>query len=258
MAAFKDLSNALADEVLNDMADNFFGARKDIDDTMEYFESLSKQLFENVDEIFESCALLQKVCLGEVGYKEFWDLAGINPELYNFPEQTECSSFDDTPSFSLTNKTEYTKWVSIAYHQLARRIEAYMNGLITDNEANHGRKMRSLNRMDFYLFAEDINRKIDKVNKNISPSDVLKFTKSLDPETVVKENITGCVGPDCSAIDSQMAFKPIVIEELGLPEFPDLPDGKHTPPFIQDFCSQMYSKNKSQVKVLLEQLQKSI
>ncbi len=87
MADFKDLSNALADEVLNDIADTFFGARKDIDDSLEYLDSLSKQLLEKVDGIFESCVLLQKVCLGEDGYKKFWKFAGINRNNFKFPSQ---------------------------------------------------------------------------------------------------------------------------------------------------------------------------
>ncbi len=257
MADFKDLSNALADEVLNDIADTFFGARKDIDDSLEYLDSLSKQLLEKVDGIFESCALLQKVCLGEDGYKKFWKLAGINRNNFKFPSHTECSHFDTAPTFSLTSKREYTKWVSIAYHQLASRVEVYMKGVLTDHGSHKGRKIRSVNFMDFNLFAEEVNRKIDKVNSNTSPSDVLKFAKSLDHETVEKEKITGCVGPECAVIDCQMAFKPIDLGKFGLPDFPELPSGSDSRSFLNDFCAQMYAENKMQVKELLKELRKS-
>jgi len=257
MADFKDLSNALADEVLNDIADTFFGARKDIDDSLEYLDSLSKQLLEKVDGIFESCVLLQKVCLGEDGYKKFWKLAGINQNNFKFPSHTECSQFDTAPTFSLTSKREYTKWVSIAYHQLASRVEVYMKGVFTDHGSHHGRKVRSVNFMDFNLFAEEVNRKIDKVNSNISPSGVLKFAKSLDHEAVEKEKITGCVGPECDVIDCQMSLKPIDLGKFGLPDFPELPSGDDSRSFLSDFCAQMYAENKIQVKELLKELRKS-
>ncbi|SME93014.1 hypothetical protein [Desulfovibrio gilichinskyi] len=258
MADFKDLSNALADEVLNDIADTFFSARKDIDDSLEYLDTLSKQLLEKVDGIFKSCALLQKVCLGEDGYKKFWELAEINRNIFKFPKQTECSRFEDTPTFSLTSKSEYTKWVSLAYHQLASRIEVYMNGVFTDDGSHHGRKMRSVNFMDFNLFAEEVNRKIDKVNNNTSPSNVLKFAKSLDHEAVEKEKIAGCVGPECAVIDGQMAFKPINIGGFGLPDFPELPNDDASLSFLSDFCAKMYAENKIQVKELLKELRESL
>ncbi len=254
MAALKDLSNALTDEFLNDMATNFFGARKDIDDTLEYFESLSGQLLEQIEDIHKSCALLRLVCFGEDGYNEFCKCAGIDPSLFNIPSGTEPTTFTDKPSFSITNKGEYIKWVSLAYHQLAHSVEKYMHGIVTSSKADQGRKIRSLNRIDFYLFAEDINAKIVKVNTNSTPSEVLKFTKSLDPVAVAKQNITGCVGPECDIIDNDMAFKTINIEELNFPEFPDLPADEKIPSFVCKFCSKMYAKNKSEVKSLLKKL----
>ncbi|OEU69668.1 MAG: hypothetical protein BA863_16655 [Desulfovibrio sp. S3730MH75] len=254
MAAFKDLSNALTDEFLNDMANNFFGARKDIDDILEYFESLSGKLLEQVEDIHKSCALLQLVCFGEEGYNDFLKRADINPSIFNFPNKTEPAVLTDKPSFSITNKGEYIKWVSLAYHQLAYRVEKYMHGIVTSDKADQGRKIRSLNRIDFYLFAEDINAKIIKVNTNSTPSEVLKFTKSLDPEAVAKQNVTGCVGPECALIDNDMAFKTINIEELNFPEFPDLPADEKLPSFVCKFCSKMYAKNKSEVKDLLKKL----
>lgn len=258
MADFKDLSNTLADEVLNEVADTFFGARKEIDDSLEYLDALSKQLLEKVDGIFESCALLQKVCLGDRGYKKFWEFAGVNPNIFVFPKQTECSCLDSSPTFSLTSKGEYTKWVSLVYHQLASRIEIYMNGVFTDDESLPGRKMRSVNRMDFYLFADEINRNIDKVNRNASPSNVIKFAKSLDHETVEKEKITGCVGPECNSIDGQMAFKHIDIQGYGLADFPELLADESIPSFLREFCTMMYAENKEQVKELLKELRKSV
>ncbi|WP_031484348.1 hypothetical protein [Maridesulfovibrio frigidus] len=254
MAALKDLSNALTDEFLNDMATNFFGARKDIDDTLEYFESLSAQLLDQVEDIHKSCALLQYVCLGEGGYSEFCKCAGIDPSIFNIPSQTEPAEFTGKPSFSITNKGEYIKWVSLAYHQLAHSVEKYMHGIVTSSKADHGRKIRSLNRIDFYLFAEDINAKIVKVNTNSTPSEVLKFTKSLDPETSSKQNITGCVGPECAIIDNDLAFKTINIEELNFPEFPDLPADEKNPSFVCKFCSKIYANKTLEVKDLLKKL----
>ncbi len=257
MADFKDLSNALAEEVLNDVADTFFGARRDVDDSLEYLDILSKQLLEKVNGIFEACVLLQKVCLGDAGYKKFWELAEINRNIFKFPKRAECSRFDTVPTFSLTRKHEYTKWVSIAYHQLALRVEIYMKGIFIEEDSHHTRKVRSVNFMDFNLFVEEVNRKIDKVNSNTSPSDVLKFAKSLDQEAIEKEKITGCVGPECSVIDGEMAFKPINLEEFGLPDFPELTIGDDSRSFLNDFSRQMYAENKVQVKELLKELRKS-
>lgn len=256
MADFKDLSDALTDEVLSEMADSFFGARIDIDDALEFFHEVSEELNGKLYKIFKVCALLEKICLGREGYSDFWLSTGISRDLFNYPPGVDSAVFLDTPSFSISSKGEYIKWFNMAYEMLSLCIIDYMHGIYRDD--GNGRKVRSTNRDDFFRMADEINIKIEKVNNNVSASDVLKFTKSLDPAGMQKENIAGCVGPQCKVIDNEMAFTVIAIKDIDFPEFPDLPQRKEISSYIAEFCSETYSSDKHRVKELLKNLRQSV
>ncbi len=252
MADFKYLSDALTDEVLSEMADSFFGARIDIDEALEMFHQVSEHLHEKLYRIYRGCALLEQISLGRNELDQFWLSAGIDRKVFHFPAGVEPAEFFETPTFSFTTRGEYIKWFGIAYELLAERIADYMHGIYRDD--GKGRKIRSANRDDFFSMAKEINIKIDKVNHNVTASDVLKFTKSLDPVEMEKENIAGCVGPQCQVIDGEMAFKLITIKDIEFPHFPDLPPRKEVASYINEFCSENYSRDKNRVKALLKLL----
>ncbi|WP_415712952.1 hypothetical protein [Maridesulfovibrio sp.] len=255
MADFKDLTDALTDEVLSDMADSFFGARVDVDDALELFHEVSEKLHIKLYQVFRVCALMEKVCLGPDGFNDFWVCTGMSRNRFYYPAGVEFASILDNPPFAFTGRGEYIKWLGIVYDMLAVAIEDYMHGSIKDD--GKGRKIRTVNREDFFKMAEEINIKIEKVNKNITASDVLKFTKSLDPESIHKENIAGCVGPECKAIDDEMAFTVITIKDIDFPEFPILPDRKEIASYISGYCSQVWAHDKVRVKALLKDMRKN-
>ncbi|TIH13433.1 hypothetical protein D0S45_15060 [Marinifilum sp. JC120] len=255
MADFKDLTDALTDEVLSDMADSFFGARVDVDDALEFFHEVSEKLHVKLYQVFQACALMEKICLGPDGFNDFWVCTGMSRDRFYSPAGVECAPIMDKPPFAFTGRGEYTKWLGIAYDMLAIAIDEYMHGSIKDD--GNGRKMRTVNREDFFRMAEEINIKIEKVNKNVTASDVLQFTKSLDPESVHKENIAGCIGPECKVIDDEMAFTVITIKDIDFPQFPDLPVRKEVASYISGYCSQVWTRDKVRVRALLGELRKN-
>lgn len=256
MADFKDLTDALTDEVLHDMADSYFGARVDVDDAIEFFHEVSEQLHVKLYKVFRACALMEKICLGPAGFHDFWVSAGLSRDRFFYPAGVECATIIGRPSFAFTGRGEYIKWFSIGYEKLARCIEDYMHGSIKDN--GNGRKVRTVNREDFVRMADEINVKIEKVNRNVTASDILKFTKSLDPSAVQKENIAGCVGPQCQVIDDEMAFHMITIKDIDFPKFPDLPPQREMATYISGYCSQVWARDKVRVKALLNDLRKNV
>ncbi|WP_027722825.1 hypothetical protein [Maridesulfovibrio zosterae] len=256
MADFKNLSDVLAEEVMSDVADTFFGARIDIDDALEYFHTVSEKLHEKLYKVFRAYVLLEKISLGSERLNDFWKTTGISSDPFKIPPGIECAGLLVTPTFSLFARNEYIKWYGMAYDLLRERINEYMHGTYKDD--SNGRKILSANRDDFFRMCNEINIKIEKINRNVSASEVLKFTKSLDPSVAKKENITGCVGPQCKAIDDEMAFTVITIKDIDFPAFSDLPDRKEVKSFISGLCSANYSREKSRVKELLKSLRQSV
>ncbi|WP_419779703.1 hypothetical protein [Maridesulfovibrio sp.] len=256
MADFKDLTDALTDEVLHDMADSYFGARIDVDDAIEFFHEVSEKLHVKLYTVFRACALMEKICLGPDGANDFWVSTGLSRDLFFYPAGVESTTLIAKPSFSFTGRGEHIKWLSFAYELLSASIEDYMHGSIEDQD--NGRKVRTVNRADFFRMADEINVKIEKVNRNVTASDVLKFTKSLDPAAVQKENIAGCVGLQCQVIDDEMAFHVITIKDIDFPKFPDLPPRKEMATYISGYCSQVWARDKVRVKALLKDLRKNV
>ncbi|GKT28573.1 hypothetical protein ADUPG1_000735, partial [Aduncisulcus paluster] len=72
-------------------------------------------------------------------------------------------------------------------------------------------------------------------------------------ESVRKESIAGCVGPQCKAIDDEMAFTVITIKDIDFPAFPDLPNRKDVATYISGYCSQVWTRDKARVKALIEE-----
>ncbi|WP_319760021.1 hypothetical protein [Maridesulfovibrio sp.] len=256
MANFKDLTDALTDEVLSDMAESYFGARVDVDDALELFHEVSEKLHVKLYRVFKVCALLDKICLGPEGLDDFLVSCGLSRNRFYHPAGVECAEIMEKPSFAFTARGEYVKWFVIVYKMLLERVEDYMHGSIRDEGG--GRKVRTVNRDDFFRMADEINVKIEKVNRNVTASDVLQFTKSLDPEAMRKEKIAGCVGPECKAIDNEMAFTVITIKDIEFPEFPDLPPYEEVKSYISGYCSQVWARDKVKVRALLKDLRKNV
>lgn len=250
MDDIKDLSEALSEEVLSEVADNFFGARKSIDNSIDFFNEKVVQLSHKLDEVRNRSVFLRCLLLSPENYKCFWEYLGVSFEDPKLPEEYSCKNFNEGQSFSITLKGKYIKCFRSAYIGLHNAIEDYIFGRYI--KTPEGKKILTVNRTDLEKLCALINLKIDKINKDVSPSGVLQFTRSLNPEVLEKEKIGACEGGMCCKLDNDMKFSKIDFQSLGLYNVPLIPEEKNVSGKISKFCGDIYSHNRELIREMLK------
>ncbi|WP_027178622.1 hypothetical protein [Maridesulfovibrio bastinii] len=254
MDSIKDLSDALNDEVMTEVADNFFGTRKRLDDAFEFFDEKVERLRLKLEKVYVSASYLRCLCITDDNFIKFWKYINVEGDAFSEIREYPCSSLNPKHQFSFTAKGEYNKYFLESYEILYTAVNDYMVGSYVDSQKNDGRKILTVNRTDLLELSININNSVRKVNGDVSPSGVLQFTKSLKPDEVEKEKIGACVGGKCDSFDTAMKFKEIEFENLSLPSFPDLPEVKNISSAIKEFCKKVYYDNKDQIKMMIKDL----
>lgn len=252
MADIKDLSDALTDEVMNEVADKFFGTRKAIDDVVEYFEEKAELLEQKLERVYHRSAYLRCMSLNDANYREFWISLGIDPEPFRVPDGYPCEMLHEKRPFAFTARGEFTKCYRRSYERLREAVEDYVHGHYVNDPENKGKKILTVNRTDLFQLCEAINAKVRKVNAEVSPSGVLQFTKTLDPQNLEKEKIGACAAGKCDQFDNDMKFKEIDFNSYGLRDIPILPPEKEVSASIIEFCEELYSENREAVKEMVK------
>ena len=96
------------------------------------------------------------------------------------------------------------------------------------------RRMRRIPGYDFLQsVARDLNAEIAAVNASQTPSDVVRFTKSLDPGLQEQEHVCGGIAMGGSMnLDRELSFRPIDTNALGAPLLP-------TPPPLETIADEL-------------------
>lgn len=251
MADMKDLSDALSDEFMSEVADNFFGTRKALDDAFDYFDEKVNSLTNKIEKLYRRSAYLKCMSLGGDNYRKFWISIDIDPEPFIVPEGYPCEKVSEKRPFSFTARGGFIKSFGMAYERLHESVEDYIVGNYIDSPDGNGKKILTANRTDLVKLCESINANVRKVNSEFTPSSILQFTKSLNPESAIKDKIGSSDSGHSNKFDNDMRFMEIDFASLGLPDFPLLPEEKKISNSIVEFCDELYSENKDLIKKLV-------
>jgi hypothetical protein len=127
---------------------------------------------------------------------------------------------------ALTAAGRYRKAVQRTYEAMIREISQYNEGGYTADPRQPGRMMPVPGYDHLHRVAEAINTEIDAVNAHQCPSDMIRFTKSLDPGRLEQESACGSIGDVCR-LNNELAFTPLDPASFGVPRLP-------TPPPLAD------------------------
>jgi hypothetical protein len=249
MGLLDEWGDALVEEGLKEAADNFFGARKALDDEIAFFEEQAAKLRAGVDEVLSWFAGLNCLLGSEAASRMFFDALGVTLEDPSLYARQVCSLQFRRPR-SFTRKGLFAKTVWEVYEPLARSIEAYMHGVPFTDPLQPGRVMISVNHDQLRRRCEDINARIARVNESNRPSESLGFAKKMDQGLVQKESITGGGGQTWT-LDRDMAFPPLDFKSYGLPPFPDLPLDDRARDRVRECCSRIFETRRDHVDEVL-------
>jgi len=217
MAQQGDFFDALHEETMLVMAENFFCRRKEMDEWLECFGTLAKEV-----RAAGSLALtywrtfLLLLADGEEA-RTLLEKAGMDAAAL-VREAGACEPAHMEIPFALTWKGRHRKSARRAYLAARQATLAYLEGTYRADPVNPARKTVTPNYRGLAGLAEKINKEAEMLNSGMSPSNMLAYVKSLDPAEVERESHAGgFTGEDMGKLDRDMAVKSVDFEALGLP-----------------------------------------
>jgi len=210
-------------EAMSEMAKNFFARRKETEARMEGFASLAAQVratSEKVQRRLDTFLCLTRedplalAFLARAGGDFVGLVAASNRNPNPWPIETP---------FAFTFSGRHQKALNKAYASLQQAVRDYREGAYGPDPADPRRKVLLPNYRSVRELAQAINKEVETVNTAQTPTTVLAYAKSLDPQAAGRESVTGgLVGLDVGKIDRDLAFRPIDFDALGLPDYPEL------------------------------------
>ncbi len=261
MSNLDGFASDLVNEVLSEMADNFFGARKRMDDHLERFDKLMGKLRSLEQQVELQAGKLHFILGGAAQAKQFYLLLGIKQgepgfELTNGP----APCIDKFPR-AFTPQGRFTRLVLSSYAALQEQTDAFMNGNHQPHPDQAKRLVLSLHFKQLKAYSEEINKAIEKMRQEMPVSSAIRYAKGFaDPAQVDKERVTGahCQLPlgKNQGLDASFAYQTIDFSAYGIRKYHDLPSVDQVKPLILTFCRKLYATEKATVVKTMAALKK--
>lgn len=258
MTDIKEFADQLQQEVVTDMAENYFGTRKNLEDMTEGFQNMVEELRRLVPRLSRAASSLHYLLLDRHTARDFYIALDIVPSCIPFGEDgTDAPDLYSIP-FAFTARGRYEKCVLAAYHGFQRVADEYLNGKYYQDPEHPKRKRLTVHYLRMRALCEHINEEVDRVNKGMSASATLRYVKSMDPVRMEREQAIGqvCMNEGCS-LDGEMKFSPLDFDSLGLPVVQDLPALYKVRTNIVHFCRDLYAERENDIKAMLSSLKKT-
>ena len=223
MTSGSDFADDLKNEVLCEMADNFFSRRCRLDERLENFKALLGRVRKRAEPARMRVLALRRLLLDSPKVDAFLAGLGLDPSL--LPADAGTIPQVSRPA-ALTAAGRYRKAVSRAYAAMRQEIAQYNEGGYAPDPRQPGRMAPLPGYDHLHGVADKINAEIEAVNASQCPSDLIRFTKSLEPGRLEQESACGSIG-DASRLNNDLAFTPLDPKTFDVPRLP-------TPPPLDD------------------------
>jgi len=250
MGGTKNFSDNLVEEVLTDVAQAFFGARKELDDLSDLFMAYVQRLQEEARRVEAIAGQLNHLFVRSTVSRNFYVMLGIDQSEPYLNSRFVPDHRPVSIPFAVTDRGRFIKLVLRIYHALQCASDAYVRGpAIEDDEAGEPPVYYNLVRS----MCAVINEKVCGVRDGMSPACVLQYAKRFDPSQAQKAKVTGASSGQYAHMDAKFECQPIDFDQLDLVLFPDLPKVKAVKADIVAFCKQCYPDIRSEVRIRIQQ-----
>lgn len=247
-----DFADQLQADVISDMAESFFGDRKELDTALEAYAAMVEEFLPVIENLFRAAATLRLLLLDEATADGFCAELGLDPCRIPPAEDAPILVHESLP-FALTGKGRYVTCVETAYRGLFDAIRDYLHGRCYNDPKRPGRKRMTMHYKRLEEIADIINEKIHKANNERSVSSMLREVKNMNPEQMEREDLLGDV---CyrkgDGFDSDMCFMPIDFDGYRFPEVVELPPENEVRPAIKRFCRRVYDERRDDVRKAMD------
>lgn len=242
MSDISDFADQLQQDVVSDMAESFFGNRKELDNALEAYSGMVRDFQPVVERLYRAVATLRLLLLDDADAAEFFRRLGLDPAAVPQAEGADILGRESLP-FALTGKGRYAACVLDAYEQLRKAVHDYIHGQYFDDPVQKGRKRLTMHYRRLEEVAAYINERIRKTNEESSVTSMLREVKRLNPVQMEREEMMGGIYlKEGCGLDNDMCFAPINFKGYGFPEVADLPSLKDARKKVEEFCAELYAR----------------
>lgn len=252
-----DYTEDLKRELLTEMADNFFARRRALEARLERFAVLRTTVVHQGLLALTRWRDFRALLGGGPTADRFLAGLGFDPAALAALPELGGVHFKPRRSLALTAERRYRKTVLDFYAGLRQDLAAYNYGGYIPDDRN-ARRMRLRPGYETLITeATEVNEAIAAVNASQTPSDVIRFTKELDPQRREQEQACGGAleGASCR-LDGELAYPPIAIERLGAPFLPTPPPLDAIRDSLAALADQVYRSDPAAAKALLATLRR--
>lgn len=254
----KELSDSLVEEILTEVAEGFLGERKQVEEQRRVFNDFVARLKQSAQKIEKRAALVNYLLVDPRHVAAFYRCIGTDQHPFAaVAGRIEKGIPLPQPCFVIRKKNRYIQLLFSAYTALKTDLDNYLHGSLDPGAQSE--KMENgvpdVNLRMVMIMAELINERIEKLSRSKSPSSVLQYARSLNPELMEKEKITGALSADYqSRLDEKLGIAPIDTDELAIERFPELPDINTPKKEVVRLCRQVYRMHKQEIQTRLIRL----
>lgn len=241
----------LKHELLTEMAENFFSRRKRLDERLEAFAVMRERVARRGEPCLARWLAFRKLLLGDAAADRFLTGLGFGVESLlarPHPGRASCGS---RILLALTGAGRYRKTVLRCYEALRRCLEEYNEGGYAPDPLEPRRMRRIPGYEHLLVEAQAINEEIAAVNACQCPSDMLQFTKSLDPARQEQEHACGGIGISVCGLDQELAYVPLDLASLEAPDLPTPPPLADVEDELTDLADRLYEADPQAAKAAL-------
>jgi hypothetical protein len=255
MTVDNDYADNLKHELLTEMADSFFSRRRRLEDRLEAFASLRQTVARQGALTLARWRAFRDLLLAGPEADQFLTGLGFDPKALSAFPLLAGARFQARRPLALTAAGRYTKTVLAFYDELQNELEHYNEGSYTP-DARDARRMRRIPGYEHLLtVAHELNEEITAVNSCQCPTDMLQFTKSLDPIRQEQERACGGIAMgDTCRLDRELAFTPLDLDALDVPKLPTPPLLEHIQDDLSALAKRLYNANPTAVATAMAAL----
>lgn len=240
---FNSMADGLVEETLVETATTFFGARKALEEDIEAYHRSAEELQELERKVLGRAAALHALLPGPDAVKGFYAALGVEPgHLLDADELEPPRRAGVAVPRAWTAAGRYVKLVAAAYAALVEEAEVYMHGHHAPDE--EGRMRLSVNYTYLQERCDTLNKSIEALNRNHSPSGTLCFVKGLDPAAIEKGRLSEATLEGYSQeLDKELEFKPVECVAVSYLAVPELPEPKQAVTALAKYAKGVYREH---------------
>jgi hypothetical protein len=253
VSQYQSLADALETEVLSEMAETFFGARKALEDLTDDLMLCVESLRVLSSKVFARVLFLRSLLLGEPGEAAFFAALGLPPQFPMVQAEPGVRVWKpDSLPFAFLPSSRFAEAVLLAYGEIFHACEVYMVGEYEDDPEQKGRKRMSMNYAQVESRCHQLNTRIDKLNADMAPSSVLQYARNISAaDQAGQGSITNALGAE--SLDKGLLFVPVDCYALGLWRAPSLPAPQVCEGKVRAFAKTFYAAHEEQARRVLKE-----